>query len=91
MLHKATAAGARMGARRFLAIRRRRDDAGVFQTVAVQIALNLFAGQHLGDEDLTIRPLRDTIAMVPDAFDHKFHSAASLSSMPMNPPDWRFQ
>ena len=59
--------------------------------VATQVALNLFAGQHLRDEDMAVRPLRDAIAMVADTLNHKFHSAASLSSIPMNPPDWRFQ
>ena len=38
-----------------------------------------------------VKDLRDAVAQMSKPFDGNFHSAASFSSVPMKPPDWRFQ
>ena len=91
MLHQAAATGLGMRTGRFDPIDRRRQNAKIGKLVALQIAFHLFAGQHAGHKDRPVWPLRHAVAQMPKPIDGNFHSAASFSSVPMKPPDWRFQ
>lgn len=80
-----------MAARRADALCRRCQDPDVHQTAARRIAFDNLTGKHLRHKKLTIRSLRDAVAAVAKPVNGQDHSAASLSSTPMKPPDWRFQ
>ena len=89
MLHQATATGAGMGAGWFDAIGRGLQDFDVGQRVLDQITLDLFAGQTAGGVDWPGVGHGDAVAVMAQPFNGQLH--ASSSSIPMNPPDWRFQ
>ncbi len=80
-----------MRARRFDAVDRGGEDAEIGELVALQIALDHLARQHARHKDRAFRPLGHAVAQMAQPVDGQNHSAASLSSVPMKPPDWRFQ
>ncbi len=67
------------------------QDARILQAVALQRALDHLARQHPGPINRAIRRFGNGIAEVAEAGNCQLHSAASDSSVPMKPPDWRFQ
>ena len=94
MLHQTAATTARVGAGRFHPLGRGGDDPEIGQRVLDQIALNLFTGQATGRIDRhhlarSVFGHGNAVPMVAQPVDRQFH--ASSSSVPMNPPDWRFQ
>lgn len=89
MLHETAATGAGMRTGRFDAVRGWGDNAGIGQRVLDQIALDLFAGQKSGGVDRAVFANGDAVAVVAQPVDGQFHAVSS--SVPMNPPDWRFQ
>ncbi len=80
-----------MAARGADALRRRCQDPDVHQPVARRITFDNLTGKHLRHKNLTFRSLRNAVAAVAKPVNGQDHSAASLSSTPMKPPDWRLQ
>ena len=78
-----------MAAGGFHAVGRGGQDPDIGQAVTVKGAFDHLTRQDAGHED---GPLGDAVAVVAEAVDGQDHSAASCSSsVPMKPPDWRFQ
>jgi hypothetical protein len=91
VLQQATAATARMRAGWAYPVRRGREDADAHKPVALKLAFDHLARQRASHEDRSVRALPDAVTTMAETVDRQDHSAASRSSVPMKPPDWRFQ
>ena len=80
-----------MGAGRADTVDGRYDDPESGHGIALNIAVNHLTRQGLRHKDGAIWTLGHAIAKMAKTVNGQDHSAASCSSTPMNPPDWRFQ